>query len=272
SRRRGERCIFTHSSLSFHYNNVPVIHGTNLMFRIPLACAALLMSVAAFAAALPVPQAPPLKAASYVLLSYRTGHVLAEKDPEEHRAPASTTKLMTAYIVLRELAAGRISLDTKFTVSKKAWQQGGSRMFIEPGKQISVDNLLQGMLIPSGNDAAMALAEGVGGTESGFVSMMNSTAKRLGMTNTHYVDPAGLSPEDYVSAGDLAILARALIKNFPQYYHYFSQKDFTWNNIHQYNWNKLLWLDPDADGLKTGYTPKAGYCLVSSVKRGDQRL
>src|SRR5690625_3492392 len=179
---------------------------------------------------------------------------------------------MTAYIVFRELAAGRISLVTKFSGSKKAWQQGGSRMFIEPGKQISVDNLLQGMLIPSGNDAAMALAEGVGGTESSFVSMMNSTAKRLGMTNTHYVDPAGLSPEDYVSAGDLAILARALIKNFPQYYHYFSQKDFTWNNIHQYNWNKLLWLDPDADGLKTGYTPKAGYCLVSSAKRGDQRL
>jgi D-alanyl-D-alanine carboxypeptidase (penicillin-binding protein 5/6) len=242
------------------------------MSRILLACAALLMSASAFAAALPVPQAPPLKAASYVLMSYRTGHVLAEKKPAEHRAPASTTKMMTAYIVFRELAAGRISLDTTFTISKKAWQQAGSRMFIEPGKQISVNDLLQGMLIPSGNDAAMALAEGVGGTESSFVSMMNSTAKRLGMKNTHYVDPAGLSPEDYVSAGDLAILARALTKKFPQYYHYFSQKDFTWNNIHQYNWNKLLWLDPDADGLKTGYTPKAGYCLVSSVKRGGERL
>lgn len=242
------------------------------MTRVLVTCIALLMSAPAFASTLPVPDAPPIKAASYVLMSYRTGQVLAQKDPDEHRAPASTTKLMTAYIVFQELAAGRISLDTTFPVSKKAWQQPGSTMFIEPGKKISVDNLLQGLLIPSGNDAAMALAEGVGGTENSFVSMMNAIAERLGMEDTHYVDPSGLSTKNHVSAMDLAKLARTLIQRFPQYYHYFRQKDFTWNGIHQFNWNKLLWLDPDSDGLKTGYTPKAGYCLVASVKRGDERL
>ncbi len=255
------------------------------MPRYLLACAALFASAFAFAAplpvstpspkpvgALPMPAPPPLSAASYVLMSYRTGQVLAERDPHEHRAPASTTKMMTAYLVFQALAAGRISLDTKFTVSKKAWQEPGSRMFIEPGKQISVNDLLQGMLIPSGNDAAMALAQGVGGTEAAFVSMMNAEAKKLGMTDTLYADPAGLDPADHVSAHDLAILARALIRDFPQYYHYFSQKKFTWNKITQYNWNKLLWMDPDVDGLKTGYTDKAGYCLVASAKRGGARM
>lgn len=242
------------------------------MLRLFAAWAALLASASAFAVTVPVPSAPPIEADSYVLMSYRTGNILAQKNPGEHRAPASTTKLMTAYIVFQELAAGRISLDSKFTVSKKAWKQGGSSMFIEPGKRISVDNLLQGMLVPSGNDAAMALAEGVAGTEAGFVSMMNAVAEQLGMDDTHYVDPSGLSPKNYVSAQDLAILARALIRDFPQYYHYFAQKEFTWNNIHQYNWNKLLWLDPTADGLKTGYIPKAGYCLVASAQRGGDRM
>ncbi|MDN5865404.1 MAG: D-alanyl-D-alanine carboxypeptidase [Gammaproteobacteria bacterium] len=242
------------------------------MFRYLIATVALCAGTSAFAVTVPVPSPPPVKAASYVLMSYRTGTILAQKDPAEHRAPASTTKLMTAYLVFQELAAGRLDLDTTFTVSKKAWQQPGSRMFIEPGKEISVGNLLQGMLVPSGNDAAMALAEGVAGTEAGFVSMMNAVAKQLGMSNTHYVDPAGLSPKNHVSALDLAVLARALIHEFPQYYHYFAQKEFTWNDIHQYNWNKLLWLDPDADGLKTGFTPKAGYCLVASAKRGDERM
>lgn len=246
------------------------------MFRHSLVLAALFASVPAIAAPspapAPTPSPPAISAASYVLMSYRTGHVLAERDPHERRAPASTTKMMTGYLVFQALAAGRISLDTKFTVSKKAWKEPGSRMFIEPGKQISVNDLLQGMLIPSGNDAAMALAEGVAGTESSFVGMMNAEANTLGMTDTHYADPAGLSPADHVSAHDLAILARALIRDFPQYYHYFSQKQFTWNKITQNNWNKLLWMNPDVDGLKTGYTDQAGYCLAASAKRGEGRM
>jgi D-alanyl-D-alanine carboxypeptidase (penicillin-binding protein 5/6) len=240
------------------------------------ALAAMFAVVPALAApaakSMPVPAPPPISAASYVLMSYQTGRVLTRRDLHEHRAPASTTKMMTAYIVFRALAAGRLKLDTKFTISKKAWKTPGSRMFIEPGKRISVDDLLQGMLIPSGNDAAMALAEGVAGTEASFVSMMNAEAKRLGMRDTHYADPDGLAPADHVSAHDLAILARALIRSFPQYYHYFSQKSFTWNHITQSNWNKLLFMDPEVDGLKTGYTDTAGYCLVASAKRGDQRM
>ncbi|APZ44114.1 D-alanyl-D-alanine carboxypeptidase family protein [Acidihalobacter ferrooxydans] len=221
----------------------------------------------------PVPQMPPLAAKSYVLMDYQTGQILVEKNPNEHMAPASTTKLMTAYIVFQELKAGRIKLDTKFRVSEKAWRQGGSRMFLKLGSEVSVNDLLQGLLVPSGNDAAMTLAQGIAGTSAAFVSLMNSYAKHLGMNNTHYTDPTGLpSPGLHVSALDLAKLARAIITQFPQYYHYFSEKEFTWNNIRQYNYNKLLWRDPTADGLKTGYTKEAGYCLVGSAKRGDTRM
>ncbi len=245
---------------------------SEFMLRWFSALTVLSASVTAFAVTIPLPPPPPIQAAAYVLMDYQTGRILAEKNADARHAPASTTKMMTAYVVFQDLASGRITLDTKFTVSKKAWQEAGSRMFIKPGAEISVNDLLQGMLIPSGNDAAMALAEGVAGTEAGFVNMMNADAQVLGMTNTHYADPAGLADGDYVSAADLAVLARALIRDFPQYYHYFSQKDFAWNGIHQTNWNKLLWLDPNVDGLKTGYTDQAGYCLAASARRGDQRM
>lgn len=225
------------------------------------------------AADLPVPPPPTIDAASYVLMDYHTGQILARKDADKHREPASTTKLMTAFVTFQDLAAGRVKLATKFTVSENAWKQIGSRMFLKPGTQVSVNDLLQGLLIPSGNDAAMALAEGIGGTAGGFVNMMNATTRNLGLKNTHYADPTGLPADNlYTSAHDLALLSRATIREFPQYYHYFSQKDYTWNNIHQFNWNKLLWLDPTVDGLKTGYTENAGYCLAASAKRGNQRM
>ncbi|MGA7966732.1 MAG: D-alanyl-D-alanine carboxypeptidase family protein [Gammaproteobacteria bacterium] len=241
------------------------------MLRFSLLFTALLAGANALAA-VPVPPAPPVDAASYVLIDFQTGRILAEKNDTDHRSPASTTKLMTAYVVFQDLASGQISLDTKFGVSKKAWKQIGSRMFLKPGSQVSVNELLQGMLIPSGNDAAMTLAEGVAGTEAGFVNMMNANAKALGLTDTRYYDPAGLDGRDYTSALDLAKLSRAIIRDFPQYYHYFSEKEFTWNKIHQYNWNKLLWLNPSSDGLKTGFTADAGYCLAASAKQGDQRM
>ncbi len=241
------------------------------MPRFSLFFAALLASTSALAA-VPVPAAPPIDAASYVLMDFQTGRILAAKNDTTPRAPASTTKLMTAYVVFQDLASGQLSLDTKLGVSKKAWQQIGSRMFLKPGSRVSVKNLLQGMLIPSGNDAAMTLAEGVAGTEAGFVNMMNADAKALGLTDTHYYDPTGLDNRDRTSARDLAKLSRAIIREFPQYYHYFSEKEFTWNKIHQFNWNKLLWLNPSSDGLKTGYTQDAGYCLASSAKQDGQRM
>ena len=221
----------------------------------------------------PIPQMPPLGAKAYVLMDYQSGQILVEKNPNEHMAPASTTKLMTAYVVFQELKAGRITLDTKFRVSEKAWRQGGSRMFLKLGSDVTVNNLLQGLLIPSGNDAAMTLAQGIAGTSDAFVSLMNSYAKQLGLTDTHYTDPTGLpNPGLYTSALDLAKLSRAIIQQFPEYYHYFSEKEFAWNNIKQYNYNKLLWRDSTSDGLKTGYTTEAGYCLAASAKRGDTRM
>ncbi|OBS10135.1 D-alanyl-D-alanine carboxypeptidase [Acidihalobacter prosperus] len=221
----------------------------------------------------PVPPMSPIGAKSYVLMDYRTGQILAEKDPDERRAPASTTKLMTAYVVFQDLKAGRITLDTKFHVSDKAWRQGGSRMFLNPGSSVSVKELLQGLLVPSGNDAAVALAQGVAGTTGAFVSLMNAYAKQLGLANTHYSDVNGLpEPDLYTSALDLAKLSRAIITQFPEYYHFFSEKSFTWNKIKQYNYNKLLWRDPSVDGLKTGYTSEAGYILASSAVRNDTRL
>lgn len=225
--------------------------------------------------ALPVPVPPmsPIGAKSYVLMDYQTGQILAEKNPDVRRAPASTTKLMTAYVVFQDLKAGRIHLDTKFTVSDKAWHQGGSRMFLNPGSAVTVNKLLQGLLVPSGNDAAVTLAQGVAGTTGAFISLMNAYAKQLGLTDTHYSDVNGLpKPDLYTSAMDLAKLSRAIIIQFPEYYHYFSERSFTWNHISQYNYNKLLMRDPSVDGLKTGYTSEAGYILASSASRAGTRL
>lgn len=234
----------------------------------------LIGGIAPVHAALPVPAAPTLSARSYILEDFKTGTVIAAKNADEHLAPASITKLMSLYVVFHALKSGAIHLDDKVLVSEKAWRMGGSRMFIQVGSKVPVDKLIEGVIVDSGNDATVALAEFVGGTEAGFVNMMNAYAEQLGLKNTHYMDASGLPhPDHYTTARDIAALSRAIIKEFPVYYKdFFADKEFTWNNIHQTNRNLLLWRDPSVDGLKTGHTNEAGYCLVTSAKRGDMRL
>jgi D-alanyl-D-alanine carboxypeptidase (penicillin-binding protein 5/6) len=198
---------------------------------------------------------------------------LAENNADAKLAPASLTKIMTVYVIFRELANGHLHLDDTVSISEKAWKTSGSRMFVELGNQVKVEDLLKGVIIQSGNDASVALAEHVGGNEETFAEMMNQHAIRLGMTNSHFKNSDGLPVEDhYTSARDLAILTTALIKEFPDYYRWFSEKEFTFNKITQQNRNKLLSRDESVDGVKTGFTDDAGYCLVASALREDMRL
>src|SRR6056297_2185673 len=220
-----------------------------------------------------VPSAPELGATSYVLLDFHSGETIAEKQPNLRVEPASITKLMTSYVVFRELAEGQLSLDDTVLISEKAWRTGGSRMFVEVDTEVSVENLLLGVIVQSGNDASVALAEHVAGSEEVFAQMMNAEANRLGMDNTSYENATGLpAPEHYTTARDIAILARALIEEFPQYYRWYSQEEFTYNDITQSNRNLLLYRDPSVDGLKTGHTEAAGYCLATSALRDGMRL
>jgi D-alanyl-D-alanine carboxypeptidase (penicillin-binding protein 5/6) len=226
-----------------------------------------------YAANILIPSAPSVAASSYFLVDFNSGRVLAEKNADEKLPPASLTKIMTVYVVFRELNKGHLSLDEKVTISKKAWQTPGSRMFVEVNKQVAIEDLLQGVIIQSGNDASVALAEHVAGNEATFAALMNQHAKRLGMNNTHFENSMGLPAADhYTTARDLATLTRAVIREFPEYYRWDSQKEFTFNNITQHNRNKLLWRDESVDGVKTGYTKEAGYCMVASAKRNDMRL
>ena len=221
----------------------------------------------------PLPSPPDVKARSYVLIDAASGRELAALEPDTRQEPASLTKLMTAYAVFHALKDGRIKLTDMVTISEHAWQQEGSRMFVEVGKQVSVENLIQGMIVQSGNDATVALAEHVAGTEAAFVQMMNAYAKDLGMTGSHFMNAAGMpDPEHYITARDAATLARAVINQDPEYYKWYSQKEFTWNGITQQNRNGLLWRDPSVDGVKTGHTETAGYCLIASAKRDGMRL
>lgn len=216
---------------------------------------------------------PRTKAKAYILIDARSGATLAQRNANQKLAPASLTKLMTLYITYQHLQDGRISLDDKVLISKKAWRTGGARMFIQAGTKVTVDDLIHGSAIDSGNDACVALAEYIAGSEKSFVVMMNQEAKTLGMTNTHFANSNGLPAKNhYSSARDLALLSQALIRNYPKQYHLFSQKWFTYNNIRQHNRNRLLWSYPSTDGIKTGYTPKAGYCLASSAKKSNLRL
>ncbi len=207
------------------------------------------------------------------MLDHDSGRVLAALDPDSKQEPASLTKLMTGYGVFKALAEGRLKLDDMVTISENAWKQEGSRMFVEVGKQVSVENLILGMIVVSGNDATVALAEKVGGTEAGFAQMMNTYAKQLGMTGSHFTNAPGMpDPEHYMTARDAALLTSAMIREFPQYYRWYAQREFTWNGITQQNRNGLLWRDPTVDGVKTGHTESAGYCLITSAKRDDMRL
>lgn len=220
-----------------------------------------------------IPVAPRVAAKSYILLDFNSGKVLADKNDEVQLAPASLTKIMTVYVIFRELSKGYLTLDEKVTISQKAWQTSGSRMFVEVNKRVAIEDLLQGVIIQSGNDASVALAEHVAGDESAFAAMMNQHALRLGMMNTHFENSTGLPDiNHYTTARDLATLTIAVIKEFPEYYRWDSQKEFTFNNITQPNRNKLLWRDESVDGVKTGHTEDAGYCMVASAKRNEMRL
>ena len=221
----------------------------------------------------PIPPAPNLNAKAYVLMDFDSGMILASSNKDLTLPPASITKMMTAYIAFTELKEKNVSLNEDVLVSKKAWKTGGSKMFIEVGKQIKFKDILQGVITVSGNDASVALAEHISGDENTFTIYMNQIAKNIGLINTNYTNSTGL-PNDslYTTAEDIALLSRSLISNFPDLYKLYSTKSFKFNDIKQYSRNKLLFIDDDVDGIKTGFTNAAGYCLASSAKRGDRRL
>jgi len=221
----------------------------------------------------PIPPAPNLNAKAYVLMDFDSGMILASSNKDLTLPPASITKMMTAYIAFTELKEKNISLNEDVLVSKKAWKTGGSKMFIEVGKQIKFKDILQGVITVSGNDASVALAEHISGDENTFAIYMNQVAKNIGLINTNYTNSTGL-PNDslYTTAEDIALLSRSLISNFPNLYKLYSTKSFKFNDIKQYSRNKLLFIDDNVDGIKTGFTNAAGYCLASSAKRGNRRL
>lgn len=245
------------------------------MQRILFFCTLLFLCcyVTGLKAAVIVPAAPKIKATSYLVMDYNSGDILVSKNPNKHVEPASLTKMMTVYVAAHELATGTIHMDDKVHVSEKAWRMPGSRMFIKVNTDVTVRDLLHGIVVDSGNDASVALAEYIGGSEDVFVQIMNQYAKKLGMANTHYANATGLPHVNhYSTAHDLAILARALIREFPKVYALNSIKTFTYNGITQHNRNTLLWRDDGVDGVKTGHTESAGYCLVASAKRNKMRL
>jgi len=239
----------------------------------PVAPAAAPAGAAALPGELSIVPAPGLTARAWLSMDVNSGQVIAAEGIDERVEPASLTKLMTAYLVFDALESGRLKLDQPVNISEKAWRTEGSRMFVKVNTQVPVDELLQGVIVQSGNDASVALAEAVAGSESAFAALMNEQAAKLGLKATHFVNSTGLpDPEHLTSVRDLATLAAALVSRFPQYLHYYSQKEFTHNNIKQPNRNRLLWLDTTVDGLKTGHTQSAGYCLVSTALRDGRRV
>ncbi len=221
----------------------------------------------------PIPDPPQVAAKGYLLVAHDSGQLIAESNADERLEPASLTKIMTAYVVFRELAGGNLALDDQVLVSEKAWRTGGSKMFIEVGARVSVEDLLKGIIVQSGNDASVALAEHIAGSEETFAHLMNTHAERLGLVNSNFTNATGWPGENhYTTARDMAVVAAATIREFPKYYAWYAQKEFTYNGINQSNRNRLLWRDESVDGVKTGHTQAAGYCLVASAKRGQMRL
>lgn len=224
-------------------------------------------------AAQPIPAPPSVAARAYALMDFHSGDILAQNNADQRMEPASLTKLMTAYTMFKELATGKIKLTDQASISEKAWRTEGSRTFVKVNTKVGLEDLLKGMIVQSGNDATMALAEHAAGSEESFVALMNQYAKEIGMEHSHFTNSTGLpDPELYVTAADMAKLARAVIHDFPEYYKWDSVKEFTYNGITQYNRNKLLWRDIGVDGVKTGHTDAAGYCLIASAKHDDMRL
>lgn len=242
------------------------------IFNLMLFISALMISSISLAA-MPVPAPPDVSAKNYLLIDVASGKVLAEKKADVKIEPASITKLMTAYVVYKELDESRLSMDDMVDISEKAWRMGGSRMYLEVKSSVSVHDLLKGLIIQSGNDASVALAEHIAGTETAFVQLMNQHAAALGMVNTNFENSTGWPDKKHLTtARDIAKLAVAVIREFPEHYTWYSEKEYTYNDIKQYNRNKLLWRDETVDGLKTGHTESAGYCLVSSALRSDMRV
>ncbi|MEP7314977.1 MAG: D-alanyl-D-alanine carboxypeptidase family protein [Pseudomonadota bacterium] len=237
---------------------------------LPLLCA---QALAQAPAGTPIPNPPAVPTKGYILMDFNSGRVLAEQRSTEKMEPASITKLMTAYIVFQSLRDKRMTLNEEVVISEHAWRSEGSRTFVQVGSRIPAEVLIKGMIVQSGNDATIALAERIGGTEPAFVQMMNTYAKRLGMTGSNFDNSwGGPSPTHYSTAKDLAVLSQALVRDFPEYYRWYSLKEFVWNGIKQENRNGLLTRDPTVDGIKTGHTESAQYCLVSSAKRDNMRL
>lgn len=225
------------------------------------------------AAPLPIPKPPSTGAKAFIIMDFNSQRVIAEQKSDQSVEPASITKLMTAYVVFNELASGNIALNDLVTISEKAWRTPGSRMFVEVGKQVSVQDLLLGMIVQSGNDATVALAEYIAGSEDTFAALMNKTAEEIGLKGSHFVNSTGLPDENHrMTAWDIAHLASLVIERHPEYYKWYSQKEYTFNDITQYNRNKLLWRDDSVDGIKTGHTDSAGYCLVTSAQKEGMRL
>ncbi len=221
----------------------------------------------------PIPDPPTIASLADILVDHNTGKVMVEHQADERLDPASLTKIMTAYVVFRELAAGKVALTDEVLISENAWRTGGSKTFVELGKRIPLEALIHGMMIQSGNDASVALAEHIAGSEETFANLMNAHAQRLGMTHSHFTNATGLpDPEHYSTARDMTLVTAATIREFPEYYAWYSEKEYSYHGIKQNNRNRLLWQDPSVDGVKTGHTAAAGYCLVASAKRDAMRL
>jgi D-alanyl-D-alanine carboxypeptidase (penicillin-binding protein 5/6) len=236
-------------------------------------CFFLLLLASASVPAQQAPSPPPIAAKAYLLSDFNSGQLLVSHNPQQRIEPASLTKLMSAYVTFNALRQKTLRPEQVVPVSTRAWKADGSRTFIEPNRPVTVEELLKGMIVQSGNDACIALAEAVAGSEEVFVQLMNREAQRLGMKNTNFVNSTGLPhPQHYTTAYDLSLLASALIREFPEYYPLYALKEYRYNNITQANRNRLLWADPTVDGMKTGYTENAGYCLLSSARRGQRRL